>query len=148
MASSVSGQALCSDDDYSPCTCQDYFGISITCNGVTMAQVSQVFLRTRTIEIEDVYLNISSSDSLIPADILSNKRVLSRIALRCPADNYILNVDLNAFRNTKAYTDELGIDNCALTQTTSLNFLTGFNVMNRLVILSSNGIQVGSKNNF
>lgn len=113
-----------------------------------MAQVSQVFSRTRTIEIEDVYLNISSSDSLIPADILNNKRVLSRIALRCPADNYILNVDLNAFRNTKAYTDELGIDNCALTQTTSLNFLTGFNVMNRLVILSSNGIQVGSKNNF
>lgn len=107
-----------------------------------MKTVASIFTRTATVELDKVSLYIASSDTFVPADVLAKTNVTDEIYLACPTNTYQLKLDINAFRNTKAVTTSVTIENCNLGRTNALSFLTGFNALRDFKIFFSTNINV------
>ena len=134
-------QSECPDgEDYSPCTCRRFSppdGPSfITCSEVSLAQVSSVFKRTTTADLEGLNLELLADpiDIIIPMDLLSNHRARS-ITISCPSTRYSLKIDPQAFRSSKLLTESFDLMKCD-TSLLDFNFLSGFDRLGSLMFSS------------
>lgn len=134
-------RAVC-PEDYSPCVCNlTANGLEISCVDVTVAQIVDVFYRTRTLDIYSVSLTATSATASIdlPADLLKDKRA-ERIYLNCPSaasPKLGLTIDPASFEFTRFNTTIFEIHDCDLVGQTSLSFLTGFTVLDSLRIVDT-----------
>jgi hypothetical protein len=139
-------RAVC-PESYSPCACDlTANGLEITCTDVTVAQIVDVFFRTRNLDIYSVTLKATSATASIdlPADLLSDKRA-KHIYLYCPATaspQLGLTIDRASFEFTRFNTTIFEIHNCDLIAQIDLSFLTGFTVLDKLVF--DNTLNVGA----
>ena len=113
---------------------------------MTVAEIVDVFYRTRNLDIYSVTLKATSATASIdlPADLLKDKRA-KHIYLYCPATvspQLGLTIDPASFEFTRFNTTIFEIHNCDLIAQTDLSFLTGFTVLDKLVI--ENTLNVGS----
>ena len=128
----ISAQADCPNgEDYSPCTCKivapDRPSL-VVCNKTSLAEVSRVFQRTTSAELEKFTLELPSTSDpteIIPMDLLNNHRAIS-IGITCPSPGYSLKIDPQAFRSSKPVTRAIYInDFCDMNQL-NFQFLSGF----------------------
>lgn len=112
-----------------------------------MADVREVFSRTVPTpdnELEWLQLTPPSSDTIIPADVLSTRRFKS-VSIYCPTKDYHLVIDPDAFRSTRNFTTYLSIDSCNLAQL-DFSFLTGFDQLADLDIFKSTNLHLSWSN--
>jgi len=138
-------RAVC-PEDYSPCVCDlTANGLEIACQDVTVAEILDVFYRTRSLDIYSVSLTATSATGSIdlPADLLKDKRV-EHIYLNCPAaasPKLGLTIDPSSFQYTRFNTTIFEIHDCDLVAQTSLSFLTGFTVLDSLRIVDTLNVE-------
>lgn len=134
-------RAVC-PEDYSPCVCDlTANGLEISCVDVTVAQIVDVFYRTRSLDIYSVSLTATSATASIdlPADLLKDKRA-EHIYLNCPAaasPKLGLTIDPLSFEFTRFNTTIFEIHDCDLVAQADLSFLTGFTVLDSLRIVDT-----------
>ena len=97
------GQQCPPEENFSPCTCQvagidDVSGnyrYHLECLRVPMDEIRTIMERTTIDEFDQVSITIPSSDDVIPADLLANKKVID-IRLNCVTRVYQLKVVIKA----------------------------------------------------
>lgn len=134
--------------DQCECTVSDDNKWTVTCNSIPIEIVVSVFARTTTVDLDQVNLLLTEADTFIPADVLGQKKVAAGIQLVCMAVPMQLNVDINAFRSTKAVTTSMTVSYCDLGFTSALSFLTDFTALTDCTILYASNIFILSKNRF
>jgi hypothetical protein len=142
-----SKQRAACPEDYSPCLCElTTNGIEVTCVDIPVADITNVFYRTRNIDLYQVVLTASASATGtvdLPADLLKDKRV-ERIYLGCPANaspKLGLTIASSTFEFTRFNTTVFGILNCDLAGQTDMQYLNDFSVLNTLRVDDSNNIE-------
>lgn len=108
----------------------------VVCDDTSIEEIEQFFRFTHLpglMSIKLVLQSFKSSETFIPADVLRNKRTKS-ISITCPVRSFrysSLQVDRNAFRSNRNYTEHVELDGmeCAMLD---LSFLTGFNQLTHL----------------
>lgn len=130
-------KTICSSRDI----CDVFLKGNIICDFVPIAEVKEVFGRTKRTTFDSITLNMQSPDEYIPADIFSNKRT-EHLNVVCKGDdeNIELKVDIDAFRSTKNLTKTLFIYNCDGIKL-NINFLTGFDNLKNLTFDTVTNIQ-------
>ncbi len=121
--------------DYSPCS---HSNGKVVCDKVPLEEVRKVFKRTSSHRLASVQLILQPyifTETFIPEDIFGTKRILD-IRIEFPYEavanhSLSLEVDADAFRSTKSYTKEFGINiiDCTLLD---LSFLSGFDKLTKL----------------
>ncbi|KAI9554641.1 hypothetical protein GHT06_019914 [Daphnia sinensis] len=155
-------RAACTES-YAPCTCDlTANGVEVTCVDVTVAEIVDVFFRTRTLDIYSVTLTATSATGSIdlPADLLKDKRA-KNIYLNCPStaspdwrpisfQSYFtgypspklgLTVDPASFEFTRFDTTRFEIHDCDLVGQLNMDFLVDFSVLNTLHIENSENVK-------
>jgi len=119
--------------DYSPC---GHTNGNVVCNKVPLEEVQKAFRRTpfpRLLSVKLVLQPDVFSETIIPEDVFGTKRILDiSIEYELSSCCYIkLQVDADAFRSTKSYTNQLKLYafDCILLD---LGFLSGFDKMTEL----------------
>lgn len=134
-------RAACTES-YAPCTCDlTANGVEVVCVDVTVAEIVDVFFRTRTLDIYSVTLTATSATGSIdlPADLLKDKRA-KNIYLNCPSTaspKIGLTVDPASFEFTRFDTTRFEIHDCDLVGQLNMDFLVDFSVLNTLHIENS-----------
>jgi hypothetical protein len=132
-------------EDYSPCLCElTANGIEVTCVDIPVADIANVFYRTRNIDLYQVVLTASGSGSVdLPADLLKDKRV-ERIYLGCQVNaspKLGLTIASSTFEFTRFNTTVFGILNCDLAGQTDMQYLNDFLVLNTLRVDDCDNIE-------
>jgi hypothetical protein len=143
-ASFLQQRAAC-PEDYSPCTCElTANGIEVTCVDVPVADITNVFYRTRNIDLYQVVLTASATGTVdLPADLLKDKRV-ERIYLGCQVNaspKLGLTIAPATFEFTRFNTTVFGILNCDLAGQTDMQYLKDFSVLNTLRIEDCDNVE-------
>ncbi|KZS13266.1 Uncharacterized protein APZ42_021755 [Daphnia magna] len=148
VGNSSRGQRATCPEDYSPCTCAlTISGLEITCAGVSVEDIQDVFFRTQTLHLYLVLLTATVSPSgtiALPADLLQNKHA-DNIFLICPSDaspNVGLTIDPFAFQFTRFETTIMGILNCDLSAQADMRFLNDFTALHTLRIENTLNVEV------
>lgn len=137
-------RAVC-PEDYSPCTCDlTINGLQVTCVGLTVAEIVDVFFRTQTLFLYSVSLTTSATGSVdLPADLLSDKRARN-IYLNCPpaaSPKLSLTINPASFEFTRFNTTRFEIHDCDLIRQKDMKFLSGFLVLNSLQFLNTFNVE-------
>ena len=147
LQSPSNNQRAACPEDYSPCACElTANGIEVTCVDIPVADITNVFYRTRNIDLYQVILTASASATGtvdLPADLLKDKRV-ERIYLGCPANaspKLGLTIASSTFEFTRFNTTVFGILNCDLAGQTDMQYLNDFSVLNTLRIDDCDNIE-------
>ena len=121
-------------EDYSPCKCRRYPSrelSDLTCENITLAQVSRLFRRTTPADLEDIdiFLSPCGSTAIIPADLFNSHR-LKNIRIFCPylsckIGKHFLIVDPQAFRSSKNTTQSIHFYGWDMSRF-DFQFLSGF----------------------
>ncbi len=139
------------EQNYSPCTCTNIYGIIITCAGIDLEEVRQVFNRTSADgaqHSDNFYLTLPSPTNAydiltIPTDLL-NDQTIDYIYITCPSTSisrrYQFRADPKSFRSTRLRTKSLSVTNCDLSLL-DLAFLTGFDALTNLNFDDSSDVQ-------
>ena len=124
--------------DYSPCCCSEYSNqLSVTCSGVSVETVRDVFQRVNDQEIYNLYFNPLADETNIvslPADILGNTRVTSSIGIRTYFNCPNLVIDTLAFRASQNSLTDFFVTSFNFDLQKDFNFLSGFNKLEELGI--------------
>ena len=124
-------------ENYSPCVCSyiTNLGYSITCEGVSLLDISDAFNRTTGADLYFVDLYLSAFDAspengeiMIPSDLLGYRHSAAKIYLNGPRRllrNYFLKMDPNAFRSSKDMAQTFGISDFDIGRL-DFNYLSGF----------------------
>ncbi len=133
--------------DFSPC---EYSLGDVTCEGVPIEKIQQVFSRT----IIPIFLSFkliitNENHLLIPGNLLDNKRAFEIELMHSWYKYDVINspnmqVDMNAFRSTKNYTKAFTIANMNCSHQ-DLRFLTGFNQLTNLTLHNLYDIHICEK---
>ena len=113
--------------DYTPC---NYFSGNVICDKIPLDEVKKVFRRTSFPRLASAKLILHPYifiDKFIPEDVFGTKLILD-INLEYSSDSggdIELQVDANAFRSTKSYTNQFKIHTIDCTNL-NLGFLSGF----------------------
>lgn len=133
-------------EDYSPCNCNDNpsYGLEITCEGVDVLVVRDIFSRTTTNDLFSFQLTVPSPTGgnviSIPADLLNGKRA-GNILLNCPFPDWQLAIDADAFRPSSDLTFFFFTAGCDLTLLDFASFLDGFLSLATIFISQSSNVQ-------
>lgn len=133
-------------EDYSPCNCNDNpsYGLEITCEGVDVLVVRDIFSRTTTNDLFSFQLTVPSPTGgnviSIPADLLNGKRA-GNILLNCPFPDWQLAIDADAFRPSSGLTFFFFTAGCDLTLLDFASFLDGFLSLATIFISQSSNVQ-------
>jgi len=121
--------------DYAPCS---HSNGDVVCDQVPLEDVQRVFNQTSSPRLASIKLTLQPyifSETFIPEDVFGSKRILD-ILIQFPNEAKVnrslsLEVDPNAFRSTKSYTEIIRIYyiDCTLLD---LGFLSGFDKLTLL----------------
>ena len=131
------------EQDFSPCTCSNTNYIS--CNGVSVQDVQEVFWRTNEPEIYKLQLTLPYSDIVVlPKDFLGNTSVIIiwiHQEYHQPNEFYAkLQVDPLAFRMSKNHTTDLWFKCWDWSLHTDLGFLNGFDRLTKLYLTDTDNM--------
>jgi len=127
-------------ETWAPCTCM---GGNITCSGISVSKINEVFSRVSPVDFGlNVDLRPTEPNNIIsiPDNILGVGKIASAFSIRCPSTASKLTISRNAILNSRDSTTQVTISNCDLSSL-DLAFLTGFNVLKSLEIISNTNIQ-------
>ncbi|KAI9554619.1 hypothetical protein GHT06_019892 [Daphnia sinensis] len=133
-------------EDYSPCNCNDSpsYGLEITCEGVDVLAIRDIFSRTTTNDLFSFQLTVPSPAEgnvvSIPADLLNGKRA-GNILLNCPFPDWQLTIDADAFRPSSDLTFFFFTAGCDLNLLDFASFLDGFLSLTTIFISQSSNVQ-------
>ncbi|XP_057376103.1 phospholipase A2 inhibitor beta-like [Daphnia carinata] len=133
-------------EDYSPCNCNDSpsYGLEITCDGVDVLTIQDIFSRTTTNDLFSFQLTVPSPAEgnvvSIPADLLNGKRA-GNILLNCPFPDWQLTIDADAFRPSSDLTFFFFTAGCDLNLLDFTSFLDGFLSLTTVFISQSSNVQ-------
>ena len=124
--------------DYSPCSCSvDSNKISVTCDGVSVQTVHDVFQRVNDPEIFSLIWTQPLSDDetntfSLPEDFLGNTSVTGEVYISCYYIWFYLFIDPLAFRASQNSLTKFDFTFCDFGLQKDLNFLNGFDKLEEL----------------
>lgn len=105
------------------------------CRGVPINKLQSSFNEADIFYLMSIRIGLDVNETIIPADLLGQARILKEIILTCEGDeekSYVT-IDPNAFRSTANITRQFHIVACNLHQF-QFNFLNGFEKLSLLTI--------------
>ena len=110
---------------------------TMTCTGVSMATVQQVFAEMQnTFDIWTFNIEWSVDLGMIPANFLYGQEILDQLEIKCVNPDQILDTADDAFVSTKSSTPKVVIVGCNL-QLANLKFIQEFDQLTALTIKAS-----------
>ena len=131
--------------DYSPCSCSEYVvnKIYVTCRGVAVESVRDVFQRVNDPEIYELTLYLLADDTntvSIPKDLMGNTSVTSDIFIYSDSNDRNLVIDPFAFSSSQNSLTTFSVDGFDFGLQKDFNFLNGFNKLEGIDITNINNI--------
>ena len=132
------------NEDYSPCHC--FFGLSVRCANIPVNEVAMFFKnnegRERRQQMTFFILMIPpEDDAIIPADFLADQWITSTIEISCLSYKKAIEIDPNAFRLSRNFTQGLNMFSCDIAGLDFL-FLSHFINIERLFFDSVVNLQM------
>lgn len=139
----------------SACTQSEKFDLS--CELIPIGEMLEIFVRTSKITYDTISIRFRPTESVIPADILNNKRarkIKLNFKTKDEDESYwnegilkfsdklsMKKIDENAFRASKHYTQEIEIQDVDLSELSDLYFLSGFEQLTHLKLWNILGME-------
>ena len=129
-------------DSYSPCHCTPNW---LSCYSSSISSIAKMFKqKLGWNRIENLDLRLLSTESFIPAHLLTYHWVASEIYIECELwDSPSLQIDRDAFWSSRNSTQSFRIINCKISKL-NFYFLEGFYNLTNIILISDNGVQLAS----
>ncbi len=129
----MKAECTSTEDDYLPCFCDSPFEqthLFISCIEKEVSDIMDVFNRTPTKQLQEIYMEKNVKDYFFPDSLISDKQTNHLIFYCLHSDTKIAK---DAFNSTRQYTTEVALYNCPLHEP-GLSFIDGFTKLKNLNI--------------